>query len=106
VATLGSIELEAAVDVKKGEKTTISKLFTVEERKKYFNAEVDAPTAAKIRVNVAKLEPLETIADLGSKKGEQASLWRLLKIWDLDKELTATDDIKKGEKLKVTVEVL
>ena len=104
--TLGSIELEAATDVKKGEKTTVSKLFTVEERRKYFNAEVDAPTATRIRVSIAKLEPFETIVDLGSKKGEPASLWRLLKIWDLDRELTATDDIKKGEKLKVTVEVL
>ena len=104
--TLGSIELSAAVDVKKGGKVTVSQLFTVEERKKYFTAEVDAPTGTKIKVSVAKLEPFETIIDLGSKKGEPCSLWRILKIWDLDKQLTASEDIKKGEALKVTVEVL
>lgn len=104
--TLGSVELTAALDVKKGGKVKIPDLFTVEERMKYFTAEADAPTDAKIKISVAKLEPLETIADLGSRKGEPTSLWRLLKIWDLDKELTASDDIKKGEVLKVLVEVL
>jgi len=100
------VELVAGVDVKKGGKVTIAELFTAEERKKTFSAEADAPTGAKLRISVAKLEPFETIADLGSKKGEAASLWRLLKIWDLDKQLAAADDVKKGERLKVSVEIL
>jgi len=106
MALLGSIRLTAAVDVKRGERVNLRQLFSVEERRKAFTAQVDAPTGAKVKVNVAKLEPMETIVDLGSKKGEAASLWRLLKIWDLDRELVASEDIRKGEGLEVTVETL
>jgi len=106
VPTLGSVELRAALDVKRGGKVKVSELFTVEERKKYFTAEADAPTGARVKVSVAKLEPFETVVDLGSRKGEPASLWRLLKIWDLDRELTANEDIRRGEALKVSLEVL
>jgi DNA uptake protein ComE-like DNA-binding protein len=106
MALLGSMRLSAAMNVKRGERVKLRQLFTVEERRKAFTAQVDAPTGAKIKVNVAKLEPMETMVDLGSKKGEAASLWRLLKIWDLDRGLTASQDIVRGEDLEVTVETL
>lgn len=103
---VGSIELAAAVDVKKGGKVKVADLFTAEERRKPFAAKADAPTGAKIRVSIAKLEPFETIADLGSRSGEPCSLWRILKIWDLDRELVAKEDIRKGELLRVSIEAL
>ncbi|MCX8204941.1 MAG: hypothetical protein N3H31_04755 [Candidatus Nezhaarchaeota archaeon] len=106
VREVGSIELKAAVDVKKGGRVRLSDLFTLEERKRTFTSKVDVPTGASIKVNVAKFEAFETIADLGSRRGEACSLWRILKIWDLDRELTASSDVKKGEALKVSVEAL
>lgn len=103
---VGSIELAAAVDVRKGGRVKVADLFTTEERRKSFTARADAPTGARVRVSVAKFEPFETVADLGSKSGEACSLWRILKIWDLDRELVAKEDVRKGELLKVSIETL
>lgn len=103
---VGSVELAAAVDVKRGERVKVADLFTTEERRRAFTAKADVPTGARIRVSIAKFEPFETIADLGSRSGEACSLWRVLKVWDLDRELTAKEDVRRGERLKVLVEAL
>lgn len=103
---VGFVELAAAVDVRRGGKVKVSELFTVEERRRAFTAKADVPTGARIRVSIAKFETFETIADLGSRSGEACSLWRVLKVWDLDRELTAKEDVRRGERLKVLVEAL
>ena len=104
---LGSIELVADKDVKKGEETKINNLFTYDEPKKEFELLEDVTSnKTGIKVTMAKVGSFETKADTSNKKKEKTSLYRLIKYADLSKNLKASEDIKKGDKLGVTIETL
>jgi hypothetical protein len=102
MAKIGSVELTASMDVKKGEETSIESIF-YEERKKEFEVLQDVTCdKTKLKVSISKIGTFEATADTTKKKGEKTSCWSLLKYSDLSKKLKASKDIKKGDKLKVS----
>ena len=106
VARLASIELTANKDVKKGEKITIESLFAYDERRKEFEVPSDIKIFTKIKVDISKVAALEIKSDATKKKGEKTNLGILVSYSDLRKELTATGDAKKGDKLTVNIETV
>jgi hypothetical protein len=107
MAILGSLEVVADNDVKMGEKITIPSLFSISERNKEYQLLEDIKEDAKIRVDIAKVQPFESTADATVKKGQKVSCWRLVRYPDFNgRELVASEDIRKGDKLKITYEAL
>ncbi|MEM2111737.1 MAG: hypothetical protein QXX08_07655 [Candidatus Bathyarchaeia archaeon] len=105
MAKLGSVELISNRDVKKGEETKINDLFTSDERRKEFELLEDVTRdKTGLKVTIAKVESFSTKADTSKKKGEKTNIWMLLKYADLSKSLKATEDIKKGDRLTVTID--
>jgi hypothetical protein len=115
---LGSVELIADKDVKKGEETKINALFTSSEQRKDFELLEDVTRdKTGIKVTIAKVGFFDTKADTTDgffdtkadttkKKKEKTNCYHLLKYADLLKKLKASEDIKKGDKLGVTIETL
>ena len=104
---LGNIIMKANKDVKMGEETNIDQLFSVDEQTKLFEAcENVTKDETKLKINVAKVGMFEAIADTTRKKGKKINCFMLLKRTDLSKKIAAPRDIKKGEKVEVTVEIL
>ena len=103
---LGSVELVADKDVKMGGETKPNALFASSEQRKEFELLEDVTRDKTIKVTIAKVGSFDTKADTSTKKGEKASCWRLLKYTDLSTNLKASEDIKKGDKLGVTIETL
>jgi hypothetical protein len=103
---LGSIELVAIKDVKKEEETNINALFTSSDRSKEFELLEDVTRDTGIKVTIAKVGSFDTKADISKKKGEKTNCGGILKYSDYSKNLKASEDIKKGDKLGVTIETL
>jgi hypothetical protein len=104
---LGSVELVADKDVKKGEETNINALFASSEQRKEFELLKDVTRdKTGIKVTIAKVGSFDTKADTSKKKTEKTRCGMLLKYADLSKNLKASEDIKKGDKLGVTIETL
>lgn len=107
MAKLASIELNADQDVAKGMKTSISPLFSSTEGWKNFelfeNIEKDK---TRIKATIARVGSVQTKANTTGKKGEKTNCWLLLHRSDYTKKIAVTDDIKKGDKLTVTLETL
>lgn len=107
ILKLGSVMLKVNKDVKTGEETNIEQLFSVDEQTKLFEALEDVTKdETKLKINVAKVCALEAIADATKKKGRKINCFMLLKRNDLSKKIVASRDIKKGEKVEITVEIL
>ena len=102
---LASIELNADQDVAKGKKTSISPLFANADLWKNFklleNVEGDK---TRINITIAKAGSFQTKASISRKQGDDTNLCVFLNRSDITRKITATDDIKKGEKLTVTLE--
>ena len=104
---LGSVELVADKDVKKGEETKINALFASSEQRKEFELLKDVTRyTTGIKVTIAKVGSFDTKADASKKKKEKTNCVTLLKYADVSKNLKASEDIKKGDKLGVTIETL
>ena len=104
---LGSVELVADKDVKKGEEININDLFIYGEKGKEFELLEDVTTGKTgIKVTIAKVGSFDTKADTSKKKREKTDCRALLKYAVLSKNLKASEDIKKGDKLGVTFETL
>ena len=104
---LGSVELVADKDVKKGEETKINALFVSSEQRKEFELLEDVTRdKTGIKVTIAKAGSFDTKADITKKKSEKTNCNSLLKWNDLSKNLKASEDIKKDDKLGVTIETL
>ena len=104
---LGSVELVADKDVKKGEETKINALFASSEKRKEFELLEDVTRdKTGIKVTIAKVGSFDTKADTSKKKKEKTYCGALLKYADLSKNLKASENIKKGDKLGVTIETL
>ncbi len=105
MAKLASIELNADQDVAKGKKTSIIPLFSNTEGWKDFELFENVQTdKTRIKVAIAKVGSFQTKANATRKKGEKTNLWLLLNRSDSTKKIAAIDDIKKGDKLTVTLE--
>ncbi len=102
---VGKVELKADKDVSAGAETSLSELFPYSERRKEFsvNAEV-TKDKTKLKLAVEKLGSLDTTADTSMKKGEKTNLWMLTKIADFSKKVKASEAIKKGDVVAITVE--
>ncbi len=107
MAKLASIELNVAQDVAKGNKTRIISLFSNADLWQEFqlleNVQRDK---TGIKVTIAKVGSFRTKADTTRKKGEKTSCSLLLKRDGFTRKIAAIDDIKKGDKLMVTLETL
>jgi hypothetical protein len=107
MAKLASIELNADQDVAKGKKTSIIRLFSQTEGWKNFELLENVERGkTRIIVTVARVGSFQTRANTTRKKGEQTNCWSFLDRIDFSKKIAATDDIKKGDKLTVTLETL
>jgi hypothetical protein len=102
MAKLGSFELVAGIDVKAGEKTSISSLFPISERSKEYQLLEDAREGTQLKVSISKVQPFESTADATLKKGDKATSWRLIKYADFVGDIMASENIKAGDKLLVS----
>jgi molybdopterin converting factor small subunit len=99
------VELKADKHVAAGAETSLSDLFSFSERRKELTLESDVEKdKTKLKVNVDKLETIETTADTTKKKGEKTNIWLLMKVADFSKKVKAKEAIKKGDTLAITVE--
>jgi len=103
---LGSVELVADKDVTKGKETNINALFASSEQRKEFELLEDVTRDKTIKVTIAKVGSFDAKTDTSKKKKEKTDCRNLLKYADLSKNLKASEDIKKGDKLGVTIETL
>lgn len=102
---VGKISLKADKDVNAGAEVSLSELFTYDERRKEFTLESDVERdKTKLKVTISKLGVIETVADTTKKKGDKTNIWLLMKISDFSKKVKATESIKKGDILDITVE--
>lgn len=107
MAKLASIVLNADQDVAKGNKTPVNRLFSSANLwQKFQLLENVQSDKTGIRVTIAKEGSFKTKANATIKKGEEASCALLLMRDDFTRKIAATDGIKKGEKLMVTLETL
>ena len=107
MAKLASIELNADQDVAKGMKTSIIRLFSQTEGWKNFELLENVERGkTRIIVTIARVGSFQTEANATRKKGEKTNCWSFLNRSDFSKKIAATDDIKKGDKLTVTLETL
>lgn len=105
MAVIGSVEAMADKDVKAGEKTTIPSLFSLSERCKEYELKGKILEGRDLKVSIAKFQPFETTADATLNEGENASCWRLVRFVDFSsRELVASEDVGKGDKLTITYE--
>ncbi|MEM2094585.1 MAG: hypothetical protein QXI32_04750 [Candidatus Bathyarchaeia archaeon] len=82
-------------------------MFPSPERNKEFSLDADVTRdKTKLRIVVAKLGTLDATADTTKKKGEKTSLWMITKYSDFTKKVKASEAIKKGDTLSVTLEEL
>ena len=102
---IGKIELKSGKDVEKNTEITLMDLFPYEERIKEITLGADVSRdQAKLKVTVAKLGVIDSIADASRKQGEKAHLWTLMKYSKTTKAIKAPEPIKKDEMLAITVE--
>ena len=107
MSVIGKVELKANKDVDAGAETNLSELFPSPERSKEFSLEENVERdKTKLKVTVAKLGIVDVTADTTKKKGEKTSLWLLTKLSDLSKKVKATEPIKKGDALAITIEAM
>ena len=101
------IEFQANQDVTKGSKIPVNQLFATTDLWREFeileNVESDK---TKINVNIAKVTPFQTKANNTRKQGEKTNWCVLLKRDDFTRKIAATDNIKKGDKLLVSLDKL
>ena len=101
---VGKVELKSDKNVKAGVETSLSDLFPSTERSKKFTLETDIEyDKTKLKIAVSKLGTLETTADTTEKKGQKTSLLVLIKVTDSLIGVKASENIKKGDALSVTV---
>jgi len=104
---VGRIYLKADRDVKVGEEISIYELFGRDELQKEFNVESDIELdKTRLKVTVEKLGAIECIADAIKRKGAKASIWNIMKYKDMSSKIKATQEVKKGENLSVTIETV
>jgi hypothetical protein len=107
MAKLASIELNAAQDVAKRNKTRIISLFSNADLWQEFQLLENVQRGKTgIKVTIAKVGSFRTKADTAKRKGEKTSCSLLLKHDGFTRKIAAIDDIKKGDKLTVTLETL
>ena len=104
---VGKVELTADKDVNAGVETSLSELFPKTERYKEFTLETDVERdKTKLKIAVSKLGTLEAPADTTKENGQTTNLWQLTKMADFSKKVKASESIKKGDILPITVDAV
>ncbi|MFC2025353.1 hypothetical protein ACFLTG_02965 [Chloroflexota bacterium] len=107
MAKLGSIELVASQDVKKGGEIALTDLFPWSDRSKEFALSGDVTRdTTEIKVTIAKVGSFNSKADISKKKPEKTNYPALLKSVDTLKKYKTSADINKGDKLSMTLETI
>jgi hypothetical protein len=102
---IGKIELKADKDVEKDTEISLLELFPYEERVKPLTLEADVTRdQTRLKINIAKVGTIDSVADATKKTGEQVHLWALMKYAQSSKKVKLQEAIKKDEALAVTVE--
>ena len=105
MAKLASIVLTANQEVARGMKTSIIPLFSNSEGWKNFELLENVEKGkTRIIVTIAKVGSFRTKANATKRRGEKTALWLLFDGGDFRYKIVAADDIKKGDKLTVTLE--
>ncbi len=106
MAERASIELTAAQDVTKGKETSIDTLFLpVDRRQGNSKLREDIQRdKTRIKVTISKVGSFETKANTTKKKWEVITCAMLLSPTALLQKITANADVKKGDKLTVSLE--
>jgi hypothetical protein len=99
------VEFQANQDVTKGNKIPINQLFSTNELWREFevleNVENDK---TRINVNISKVSPFQTKANNTRKLGDKTNWCVLLKRDDFTRKVAITDDIKRDDKLLVSLD--
>ncbi len=107
MTTVGKLELKADKDVGKGAEISLLELFPYTERIKEFSLETDVTRdQTRLKVTVARIGSINTIADATRKKEEKIHLWALIKYTDSSKKIKTAEAIKKGDTLAITAETV
>ena len=107
MAIVGRIELKTDKDVAKGTEISLLELFPYAERVKEFPLEAGVTHGqTRLKVTVAKLGSIDTIADATREKGEKIHLWALMKYGQTSKKIKTLEAIKKDENIAITVETM
>ena len=106
MATVGKIELKTDKDVDKEAEISLLELFPYAERIKEFSLEADVERETRLKVIVAQLGTINTIADATRKKDEKIHLWALMKYADTSRKVKAQEVIKKDDTIAITVETV
>ncbi len=102
-----SLELVVNKDVKEGEEVNIESIFSYREQRKEFELFGDVKRwRTKIKADISKIGILETTADITKKKGEKTCIRGLLSYPARKEGLIASEDLKKGDALLITIEPL
>ncbi len=102
---VGKIDLKASKDVSAGTETSLAELFVYPERDKEITLDSDVTRGTtKLKIAAAKLASIDFTADATKKKGEKTNLTGITKYSDLSKKIKASEAIKKGDTLIVTIE--
>jgi hypothetical protein len=105
MAKIAVVEFQANQDVAKGNKIPINQLFTNNELWREFEVlESVESDKTRINVNISKISPFQTKANNTRKMGEKTNWCVLLKRDDFARKVGAIDDIKKGDKLLVSLD--
>jgi hypothetical protein len=105
MSIVGKVELTADKDVSAGTETSIFELFSREGGRQVFPVAVDVKRdETKLKITVTKLGTLDAISDATRRKGQYTSLRLLMNKSDFSKKVKASEPVKKGDILTVTVE--
>ncbi len=98
------MELQAGRDVAARSETTITDVFSWDERAKPFSVSGEVKLGQKLTVRVPKLGPFEATSTAVLPAGFKTSVAILLSWADMNKKIVASELIKSGEKLELAVE--
>ncbi len=102
---VGKVDLKANKDVSAGTKIRLADLFVYPERNKAITLDSDVTKGTtKLKITAAKLASIDFTADATKKKGEKTTLVGITTYSDLSKKIKASEAIKKGDTLTVTIE--
>ena len=106
MSIVGKLELKTEKDVAKDTEISLLELFPYEERVKEFPLEADVvKDRTRLKVTVAKIGSIDTIADANRKKGGKIHLWTLMKYAQSSNKIKTSEAIKKDESIAITVEM-
>ncbi|MBI4286617.1 MAG: hypothetical protein HY670_12080, partial [Chloroflexi bacterium] len=102
---LAIFHLNAVQDFAKGSRVSIAGLFSNADLwQQLFLLDGLQADKTRIRVSIDKVSPFETRATVGKRVGEEAFFCMLLNRGDFTRQIAATDNIEKGDRLTIILD--